>query len=257
MKIELVRLSVTSLTHLEANELAKRFLADLAAVPAASTRIDLTVFNQYVQGLGTRSIALQKALLQTQGNAATQNIVALDAERDKSLRLLRKALKLALDSDVSTEAKAAHQLMVVLAKYNNMEDLNYEAETLALDKLIDEMQSTTYAPMVTTLLLTRYVQRLKTANDNFKTQFSSRLTTEAFKVSFDTRELRRDLLNYYRDFTLYVQVMANTTTENYYVQVMSIINTARKYYADMLATRRGKASAQKSDDKLTTPVSNN
>jgi len=245
MKIELVRLSLSSLTNLESNELVKRFLADMEAVPPADPRVDVTVFNQYVQGLSTRSAAFQKALLGIQGNAATQNVVALDGERDTSVRVLRKAIKLALCSDVPAEAEAAHKLMVLLAMYKEVEYLNYEAETMAIDKLIDELQNATYAPMVTSLLLTRYVQRLKTSNDSFKAQFGTRITGEAFQESFDSRALRQDLMDYYRDFTLYLQVMATTTSEPYFVQVLAIVNAARKYYADMLATRRGKAAAQK------------
>jgi hypothetical protein len=135
-----------------------------------------------------------------------------------------------------------------------VEHLNYEAETMAIDKLIDELQSAKYAPLVTSLLLTRYVQRLKTSNDSFKAQFGTRITGEAFQESFDTRALRQDLMDYYRDFTLYLQVMVTTTSEPYFAQVLAIVNTARKYYADMLATRRGKADAQKAAAKEAQPA---
>lgn len=242
--MELIPLSLSALTQLEANELVKRFLSDMEAVPPAGPRVEVTVFNQYVQGLTTRSGALQKALLQVQGNAATQTIVALDGERDTAMRVLRKAIKLALDSDVPAEAEAAHKLTVLLAMYKKVEHLNYESETMALDKLMDELQSASYAPMVTSLLLTRYVQRLKASNDNFKAQFGSRITGEAFQESFDTRALRQDLMDYYRDFALYLQVMANTSAEPYFSQVLSIVNTARQYYANMVATRRGRRAAQ-------------
>jgi hypothetical protein len=244
MNYKLASLSLTRLTHLEAAELISRLLSDVASQPnVKSTSTDAVVQN-YMDVLANKLAQLQRALLRIQENSATKAIEKADQERDTSLRLLRKAVKLAILSDVPEEVEAAQKLASLLKVYKKVEILNYEAETQAVDKLLVELNGT-FAPHITLLSYGRYAQRLSNSNAVFKELFGGRMTETALKETFDTRSLRNDLLTTYRELALYLQAMANLPQANEHIQLLALVNTARKYYSDMVARREGMAQRNK------------
>ena len=87
------------------------------------------------------------------------------------------------------------------------------------------------------LQLDRYVTRLQNANEAFKTLFSGRMVTTAMTESYDMKILRTALLNKYSDFANYVLAMAKATDNPLFANALTLLNTARKYYNDMLAKR--------------------
>ncbi|MFT3740543.1 MAG: DUF6261 family protein [Breznakibacter sp.] len=245
MKNKLTSLDLSSLTHLEAGELANRHLSDLGTI--ASQMQAETVYLNYLTNLQTAATGFQRALKKIQGNGATPKIVQADDGRDLSLRALRKAVSAATYSDSADEAEAAYQIKLVLKTYKNIELLGYEAESMAIDKLLAELDKGAYAQSIATLSLQRHLVRLRNANETFKNLFGDRMTTSAMQETFDARTLRHALQAVYREFALYVQAMANASQGGAYEQALNLINTARKYYADMLARRKGRAA-----DKATT-----
>jgi hypothetical protein len=246
MIYKLESLGVAHLTHLEAAELVARLLSDFASQPQGGPRTDNAVVQNFIAELGGKLTQFQKALLKVQANSATQTIAQLDEVRDLAPQVFRKAVNLACLSDVPAEAEAAQKLAILMKMYRNVESLNYEAETQALDKLTAELEGT-YAPQIALLGFGRYVARLKKSNDAFKALFGGRSTQTALQEVFDTRALRTDLLDKYREFALYLQVMANLPQGDYYIQLLAFVNTARKYYADMLARRRGRSQSKDSE----------
>ncbi len=57
---------------------------------------------------------------------------------------------------------------------------------------------------------------------------------------FDAKALRKDLFETYADFAEYILAMAKapaTKDEVQFNSVLNLLNTSRKYYADMLAKR--------------------
>jgi hypothetical protein len=248
MNYKLATLNLTNLTHLEAAELVDRLLADVGTQPQKKSAGTDSTVQSFLDELSTRLAKFQKALLRVQENNATQAIEKADAERDASFRLLRKAVKLAVLFDVPEEVDAARKLAIMLKAYRNVEYLNYEAETQAIDKLMSELEGT-YAPQIELLGFGRYTLRLKNSNGAFKVLFGGRMTETALKETFDTRALRADLLNKYREFVLFIQVMANLPQADEYIQLLALVNTARKYYADMLARRQGMAQSNKEKEQ--------
>lgn len=237
MKLKLEPLRLSGLTNMEAGQLLKRHLSDLATLnPQLLTDAP---FNSYLQALANHSVLLEKGLAQIRKNEETQKIEMADANRDKANVAFSRALKLYAVSDVLDEVEASRVLSILFDNFKNLPALSYEAETIAIDKLVDELEKESYAAEINLLQLGRYMNRMKTTNDQFKALFGGRITTSAVTETYDMKTIRIDALKKYSDFTTYVLAMAKALETPLFVQALNLLNTARKYYADLLARRTG------------------
>jgi len=235
MNLKLEPLRTPGLSHMEAGQLITRHLSDLATIdPALLTDAP---FNVYTNALSSRLEVYTQGLAQIKKNEETQKIVLADEVRDKAVSALGTAIKLHAMSDVAEEAEASRSLHILFANYKNLATLNYEAESLAIDKLTIELNSPAYSEKVKLLQMSKYVTRLTDANTTFKTLFSGRMVTTAMTETYDMKILRANMLNKYSDFAEYVLSMAKATENSLFVTALNLLNTARKYYSDLLARR--------------------
>jgi len=124
--------------------------------------------------------------------------------------------------------------------------MNYEAETMAIDKLTADLDLPANAPKIALLQMDRYVVRLKSTNESFKTLFSGRLQSEAATEAYDMKIVRAETMKKYSDFCDFVLGNSKATNFTLFTMALNLLNIARKYYADLLAHREGvkKASVQ-------------
>lgn len=237
MQLKLEALRLAGLTNMEAGQLIIRHLMDLKTIDAAL--LTDVPFSGYVQALTDQSVLYQKGLAQVQKNEETQKIELADADRDKADTAFGRALKLYDVSDDPKEVEASRGLGIVFNNFKGLASMNYEAETLAIDKLVAELESPAHAAKIENLNMGRYVTRLKTTNEAFKTLFGNRMVSTASTESYDMKIIRADLIKKYIDFTNYVLAMAKALEAPLFLQSLSLMNTARKYYSDLLARRSG------------------
>jgi len=235
MKQILEPLTTSALTNMEAGQLFRRHLGDLSTIDA--TLLIDAPFNNYVQQIGNQTVVYENALAQVRKNEETQKIVDADAVRDKAVSAFSLALKLHAAADDPAEVEASRSLNILFGAYKKLATLNYEAETLAIDKLTGELNSPAYSEKINMLHMSKYVARLGEANAAFKNLFSGRMVTTAMTESYDMKILRTALLNKYSDFANYVLAMAKATDNPLFANALTLLNTARKYYDDMLAKR--------------------
>jgi len=235
MKLELEPLRLAGLSNLEAGQLIIRHLSDLNAVD--SSLLTDAPFNSYVQTLSNQSVLFQKGLAQVRKNEETQKIDLADADRDKSTVAFGRGLKLYAVSDDPAEVEASRGLSILFDSFKNLATLSYEAETIAIDKLVSELTSPAYSSKVSLLQMDWYVTRLQNTNNNFKTLFGGRMVTTATTESYDLKVIRAETITKYGEFTTYVLAMAKALEAPLFIQTLNLLNTARKYYADLLARR--------------------
>lgn len=246
MNLKLEPLRLSGLSNMEAGQLVVRHLSDVATIdPSLLTDVP---FNGYVQTLTDHSVLYQKGLAQVQKNEETQKIELADAERDKADTAFRRGLKLYAVSDDPAEVEASRVVSILFNNFGNLATLNYEAQTIATDKLVSELLSPVYSTKVSLLQMDRYVARIQNTNDNFKTLFGGRIVTTATTESYDLKTIRTEMITKYNEFTIYVLAMAQALNTPMFLSVLNLLNTARKYYADMLARRSAK------DEKAEVPV---
>lgn len=235
MKQILEPLTTSALTNMEAGQLFRRHLGDLGTIDA-SLLID-SPFNNYVQQIGNQAAIYENALAQVRKNEETQKIVDADAVRDKAVSAFSLALKLHAAAYDPAEVEASRSLGILFATYKNLAKLNYEAESMAIDKLTGELNSPAYSEKISSLHMSKYVARLNETNTTFKNLFSGRMVTTAMNETFDMKIIRIDLQSTYNDFCDYVLAMAKATDNPLFASALNLLNTARKYYADLLARR--------------------
>ena len=235
MKFKLEPLRLAGLSNLEAGQLIIRHLSDLGTIDP--TLLTDAPFNTYLQTLSNQSVLFQKGLAQVRKNEETQKIDLADADRDKSTVAFGRALKLYAVSDNPAEVEVSRGLSILFDSLKNLATLNYEAETIAIDKLVSELTSPGYSSKVSLLQMERYVARLQDTNNNFKALFGGRMVTTATTESYDLKVIRAETIAKYGEFTTYVLALAKALEAPLFIQTLNLLNTARKYYADLLARR--------------------
>ncbi|MEI7527017.1 MAG: DUF6261 family protein [Mariniphaga sp.] len=235
MKLKLEPLRTPGLSHMEAGQLINRHLSDLATIDQAL--LTDVPFNTYINALGSQLEVYMQGLAQVQKNEETEKIVLADSVRDKAVSAFGTAIKLHLLSDIPEEVEASRSLSILFGTYKNLATLNYEAESLGIDKLTGELNSPAYSEKINLLHMSKYVARMSEANATFKTLFSGRMVGNALTESYDMKVLRADLFNKYSDFAEYVLSMAKSTENTLFPTALNLLNTGRKYYSDLLARR--------------------
>ncbi len=177
-----------------------------------------------------------------------------DKDRDLAFGQFKKSVKLFLDSDDADEQEAAKSLMNLINVYKDIENLSYGAEITNIDKLIAELEGANYSEKVAFLNIGRPVMRLKNNNATFKTLFEWRLVEEATTETYNAKLLRKELLATYAEMTKYIVAMANALHSEQFVSVLNLLNIARKYYADLLARRKGTNDANNAKPNDPTPT---
>ncbi len=235
----LQNLNIARLTHLEAGQLIKTSIKDLQTA-AINTATD-THINSYVNQMVTDSALFDKALLQIKKNQETEEIARLDLLRDLTLSAFNRQLKvyeLSINSAVVASYKAVTN---VKKNYKNLATLNYEAESNGIDNLVADLRSAIYAPHIATLNMGAFLGTIATANDDFKALFSKRSTDISATEVYNVKQIRMIAFKNYTNYTQYVLSLAKVNTSNdYYKNILNIVNQTRNYYSDLLAKREGR-----------------
>jgi hypothetical protein len=232
MKQILEPLTISALTNMEAGQLMIRHQSDLSTIDA-SLLTDVP-YNSYLLKIGNQVVLYINALAQVQKNEETEKIGLADDARDKAVTAFNLALKLHAAADDPAEAEASRSLRILFDTYKNLAKLNYEAETLAIDKLTGELNSEAYSEKINNLHMSKYVTRLSETNDAFRTLFGGRMVTTAMTESYDMKAIRKELQETYNDFAAYVLSMAKATENQLFTTALNLLNAARKYYTDQM-----------------------
>lgn len=195
-------------------------------------------FTNYLTQLETSSGNYDKAMIQVQKSDETEKIANADQTRDKAVSALIRYLKVFELTEDEQEILAYKSLNTLITTYKNLQNWNFEEESNGIDNLVNDLNNTKYLPSVTLLNMDSYVTRVATRNNEFKALFAGRTMNEASKEVFDVKKLRNDLKILYTEMATYVLAMAKSKDAEEFNKALNILNTVRKYYADLLAKRK-------------------
>jgi len=235
MNNSLEPLKASALTNMEFGQLMKSHLSELSAID--QELITDQPYKDYVLQITDKFDSYESGLKQVQKNEETEKIKLADDVRDKAVNAFSKALKLYAVSDEPAEVEASRALRILFGTFKDLTNLNYGAESISIDKLVNDLESAQYADKVELLNIGRYIARMKNSNENFKNLFKGRTVTTAFTESYDLKTIRIELLAIYNEFTAYVLSMAKAHKTPLFISALALLNTTRKYYADLLARR--------------------
>ena len=198
-----------------------------------------TVLQNYLTQLSGSSAEYDKAMLKVMKSDETEKIAQADADRDKAINAALRMLSVFELSEDATTFNAAVSLNNLFNTYKGIQKWNFEEESNGIDNLLVDLESEKYAAHIAETEMQSFVERIRVKNDRFKELFAGRTMEKANTEYYDTKVLRRDLTEIYTVTIEYVLVMAKATDQEQYNKPLDIINTVRKYYADLLAKRKG------------------
>ena len=211
--------------------------------------------NLLLAAVKSASADYSKSILQIQKSEFTAKLVELDDARDWAVVGYTKALLACAYTDDAEEKDAYQRLLILADNYKGVQKLNYEAESAALKKMVEALESTEYSASVAKLNLGSKITRIKTSDAAFNELFDTRNNETTTKEAFDAKLLRKELHKRYNKLGDYVVTMANTFDKEPFNSVLKTMNTVRSYYRDILKRREGVSNAAKS--KTQTPPETN
>ena len=233
--MKLYQLDVTKLRQDEAAAFVSRFETDYTALNLdTSSEPD---FNLILQKMVYQLPTYILAVNQMQAEVESKAIAVLDKARDIKISTFRKALGVFENSDLAPEKAAYNLLKLVSKNYRNLAKENLETESLNLTKFIGDLRNPTHLPALQLLALENHVNHMETANESFKTTFSTRSNTVNTRVVYDAKKLNKDILDSYKKLANYILTMVSIKDVPFYNALFDMTNNIRQYYATIIARR--------------------
>lgn len=193
--------------------------------------------------LATLTDKLDAVFQQEQRNKITQELLDLDAKRDRIYKGIKSVLEGYANHFNVIEQEAAKRLLFNLNSYgNNVTRMNYQAETAIIDSMLADWNTeTTMQEAVILLQLSEWVSELQRINTLFNKRYLVRVSDTAANPIMSFSRLRPDCLTAYRMLIARMKAFAILETNDVYEQLVNEINELAKQY-NLVVKLRSSAS---------------
>ena len=204
------------------------FITDTVGLATADAKVKTKVTAE-LTALQTALKAEDDALALSKANLLSKEIKAIDAERDKHYKALRKAITFFLNHPDAELVKAAARLEQLLKDYNINPAMQLDRETGLLLNLISDLETKSAAD-VTALALTPVVQAMKQANDKLREVTRARANDRAVQIVGQLRQAQHASDEAYHTLVQKVNALAVVEGEADYADFISKMNEQVKHY---------------------------
>ena len=204
------------------------FITDTVGLATADAKVKTKVTAE-LTALQTALKAEDDALALSKANLLSKDIKAIDAERDKHYKALRKAITFFLNHPDAELVKAAARLEQLLKDYNINPAMQLDRETGLLLNLIGDLETKSAAD-VTALALTPVVQAMKQANDKLREVTRARANDRAVQIVGQLKQAQHASAEAYRTLVQKVNALAVVEGEADYADFISKMNEQVKHY---------------------------
>ena len=204
------------------------FITDTVGLATADAKVKTKVTAE-LTALQTALKAEDDALALSKANLLSKDIKAIDAERDKHYKALRKAITFFLNHPDAQLVKAAARLEQLLKDYNINPAMQLDRETGLLLNLISDLETKSAAD-VTALALTPVVQAMKQANDKLREVTRARANDRAVQIVGQLRQAQHASDEAYHTLVQKVNALAVVEGEADYADFISKMNEQVKHY---------------------------
>ena len=204
------------------------FITDTVGLATADAKVKTKVTAE-LTALQTALKAEDDALALSKANLLSKEIKAIDAERDKHYKALRKAITFFLNHPDAQLVKAAARLEQLLKDYNINPAMQLDRETGLLLNLISDLETKSAAD-VTALALTPVVQAMKQANDKLREVTRARANDRAVQIVGQLKQAQHASDEAYRTLVQKVNALAVVEGEVDYADFISKMNEQVKHY---------------------------
>ena len=214
------------------------FITDTVGLATADAKVKTKVTAE-LTALQTALKAEDDALALSKANLLSKEIKAIDAERDKHYKALRKAITFFLNHPDAQLVKAAARLEQLLKDYNINPAMQLDRETGLLLNLISDLETKSAAD-VTALALTPVVQAMKQANDKLREVTRARANDRAVQIVGQLKQAQHASDEAYRTLVQKVNALAVVEGEADYADFISKMNEQVKHYKQEVLTKAKK-----------------
>ena len=204
------------------------FITDTVGLATADAKVKTKVTAE-LTALQMALKAEDDALALSKANLLSKEIKAIDAERDKHYKALRKAITFFLNHPDAEQVKAAVRLERLLKDYNIDPKMQLDRETGLLLNLISDLETKSAAD-VTALALTPVVQAMKQANDKLREVTRARANDRAVQIVGQLKQAQHASAEAYRTLIQKVNALAVVEGEADYADFISKMNEQVKHY---------------------------
>ena len=204
------------------------FITDTVGLATTDAKVKTKVTAE-LTALQTALKAEDDALALSKANLLSKEIKAIDAERDKHYKALRKAITFFLNHPDAQLVKAAARLEQLLKDYNINPAMQLDRETGLLLNLISDLETKSAAD-VTALALTPVVQAMKQANDKLREVTRARANDRAVQIVGQLKQAQHASDEAYRTLVQKVNALAVVEGEADYADFISKMNEQVKHY---------------------------
>jgi hypothetical protein len=180
----------------------------------------------------------------------TDDIHDTDKLRDSIFKVINAILKAALNSFDQTTDNAAERLKIVFDTFGNIACLSYDEETVAINKLLQELDAR--QEDVITLNLTHWVSDLRTANETLSRLMDERYSEEARRAHFNMKKVRAEVDDTYFAIVDKLESGAILNGEEAYNELFANLNARITRYNTIFAQEKGRRKQNRSKDTLPT-----
>ena len=219
------------------------FITDTVGLATADAKVKTKVTAE-LTALQTALKAEDDALALSKANLLSKEIKAIDAERDKHYKALRKAITFFLSHPDAELVKAAQRLERLLKDYNIDPKMQLDRETGLLLNLISDLETKSAAD-VTALALTPVVQAMKQANDKLREVTRARANDRAVQIVGQLKQAQHASDEAYRTLVQKVNALAVVEGEADYADFISKMNEQVKHYKQEVLPKAKKKDGSK------------
>jgi hypothetical protein len=172
-------------------------------------------------------------------NDLSDDLVDADDLRDFTFRGLDNNVKSDCNHYNPLVRQAAARVQVVFGHFGNIVRKSYDEETVAINTLISELNST-YAADVTTLGISGWLTELQANNTAFDTLMKSRYSAEAVKTQRRMKQARIELDAAYRIVVSRINALIIVNGEAAYKTFVDELNQRIARFSNNVAIRTGR-----------------
>ncbi len=182
---------------------------------------------------------IDAAFKQSQGSGLTQEVIALDEQRDRAivgLRGVTDSYKYHFDKSTVDAANALYDNIV--AHGDNIQRLSYQEETAVINSIVkdwEEQQELKAAAMK--LGLWKWLVALKDMNTHFSKKYLDRIGEAAQNPSVNIAKLREQATASYRTLVKHIQAHATLDGSEVYTNLLNQIDVLAGQYNQVVENR--------------------
>ena len=231
------------LLHLRNNEhfqCQTEFKALVEEFNAETLNIDQLFNNNYLPAYA----ALDEAMTKIIKNSFTDKRGSCDYQRDKTFRGLINTLNAGRNHFDPDVRDAARRLKIVFDRFGNVAQLPLNEETSAIYNLVQEVTEN-HAANAAKLNIITWLNQLKADNEAYEALVTGGYEEEAAKTELKVKQTRLKIDKALRQIIEHIDALITIDGETGYTEFVRRINLQFSKYANILAQRKGIATAKK------------